>query len=98
MRTISEFVKITRRVIARDGFDGFLPTALYPGRRDLVVLEGVPDGDELEACCVRWAEGGAIANEEFLVAFKIGPTQFRVVHRFGSGSGQAVRDFAIGDA
>lgn len=98
MYTVAEFVRVTRRVIARDGFAGFLPTAVYPDRSAVVVLDRVPDGGDLEPLCVRWAASGAIANEEFLVAFKIGPTQFRVVHRLGSGLEQAGIDFSIGDA
>ena len=30
MATVDEFANITKKVIARDGFEGHLPTALYP--------------------------------------------------------------------
>jgi len=47
--TLDNFVGITQRVIARDGFEGYLPTALYPARKHVVVLEDVPEGADMEA-------------------------------------------------
>jgi hypothetical protein len=79
--TIEEFARITKRIIARDGFDGYLPTALYPGRKHVVVLEGVPPNSDLESIAVEWAAKGAVGDEEFLVAFKVGPNTFKVVRR-----------------
>jgi hypothetical protein len=82
--TIASFAAITRRVIARDGFESYLPTVLYPDRRYLMVLEGVPSDGDLEAISLSWAQTNAIANEEFLLAFKISPTQFKIIRRIGS--------------
>jgi hypothetical protein len=84
MPTVDEFARITRRVIARDGFDDYLPTALYPGRKHVVVLEGVPDGAE--------AAKGAIDDEEFLVAFKVDSTRFKVIRRYSGRQEEGVFD------
>ena len=40
--TIDDFIAMTRRVIARDGFDDYLPTLVLPERRHIAVLEGMP--------------------------------------------------------
>ena len=81
MATLDDFAAMTKRIIASDGFDNYLPTAFYPGRRQVVVLEGAPQGPELESIAVKWAERGAVGGEEFLVAFKFGPDRFKVVRR-----------------
>jgi hypothetical protein len=79
MVSVQEFAGITRRVIARDGFDDYLPTALYPARKHIVVLEDCPEGVDLEPIAVTWATKNAVANEEFLVAFKVDRESFKVV-------------------
>jgi hypothetical protein len=58
MVTLADFAQITRRIIARDGFSGYLPTALYPDRKEVVVLEGATEGGDLEAISVQWAAAG----------------------------------------
>lgn len=79
MTTVEEFARITQNVIAEEGFDDYLPTALYPARAHIAALEGVPAGADVEAIALDWAKNGAVGDEEFLVAFKIGPTQFKVI-------------------
>ena len=90
--TVDEFAKITRRVIATDGFDDYLPTALYPSRNHVVVLEGVPESSDLEPIAVAWAAKGAIGNEEFLVAFKVGSAKFKIIRRYSGGQEERVFD------
>ena len=81
--TIEEFAAITQRVIARDGFDDFLPTACYPVRRDIRTLQGLPADVEPEPAVLKWAAKHAGAAEEFLVAFKSGPSEFTIVRQEG---------------
>jgi len=90
MTTVDEFARITKRVIARDGFEDYLPTALYPVRNTVVVLEGVPEGSDLESIAVRWAAEGAVGDEEFLVAFKIDAATFKVIRRYAAGQEASV--------
>jgi len=80
---LSTFAAITRRVIARDGFEGYLPTALYPERKHIVVLEGAPEERDLEAIALEFALANSLGTEEFLVAFKVSPTHFKVIRRNG---------------
>jgi hypothetical protein len=94
MATLDEFAAMTKRIIASDGFDDYFPTAVYPGRRHVVVLEGAPEGPELESIAVDWAAKGAAEGEEFLVAFKVGPEQFKVVRRFAGVQEEKVYDVA----
>ena len=68
-------------MIARDGFNQYLPTVLYPDRKYILVLEGVPPVENLEDIALEWARENAVGDEEFLLAFKISPTQFKVVRR-----------------
>jgi hypothetical protein len=77
--TIDEFATITQRVIARDGFDEFQPTACYPARRHIAVLAGVPSEVDIQAVSTSWALKGAKQSEEVLVAFRIAPAQFKIV-------------------
>jgi hypothetical protein len=94
--TIEAFAEMTRRVIARDGFDDFLPTACYPGRNVVAVLEGVPAGIDVEQAALRWAARKAEADEEYLVAFKSSPDRFKIIRRVGGESEEA--NFAIAAA
>jgi hypothetical protein len=77
--TTDEFAIITQRVIARDGFDEFQPTACYPARREVKVLAGFPPHVDPEAPVLEWAAKSAILEEEFLVAFKSGLNQFTII-------------------
>jgi hypothetical protein len=78
------FATMTRRVIESDGFDAYLPTACYPERRVLRVLEGVPETDGLEAIALEWAVSQLEGDEELLVAFKVDAGHFKVVrHALG---------------
>jgi hypothetical protein len=95
MPTVDEFARLTKKIIARDGFEDYLPTALYPSRRHIVVLEDVPEDADLEPIALEWAANGASAGEEFLVAFKIGSTTFKVIRRIGGSQEEAI--FDIGD-
>ena len=80
---LETFAEITRRVIRKDGFEGSLPTVLLPARREVRVLEGIPADVAHEEAALRWADGTAQPGEEYLVAFKVSPSQFKVVRRAG---------------
>jgi hypothetical protein len=82
--SVASFAAITRRVIARDGFESHLPTVLYPARREVLVLEGAPESGDLEAISLNWAQANAVGHEEFLLAFKVSSTQFKIVRRSGT--------------
>ena len=75
------FAEMTQRVIADDGFDAYLPTACYPERRVIRMLEGAPDTVDLESVALEWALAEAQGDEELLVAFRVDPTHFKVVRR-----------------
>jgi len=77
--TLDEFATITQRVIARDGFDEFRPTACYPARRRLAVLAGVPPHVDIESASTTWALKNASSNEEILVAFRVSSARFKIV-------------------
>jgi hypothetical protein len=96
MPTVAELAEITKRIIARDGFSTYLPTAIYPERNEIVVLEGAPDVDDLEEIAVEWAAGKATEGEEFLVAFKKLPTRFKVIRRHSGGQEDAEFEVAAG--
>jgi hypothetical protein len=97
MQTLVEFAEITRRIIARDGLSAYMPTAIYPGRNEVAVLEGVPDVDDLEAIAVPWAAGKATEGEECLVAFKTGPNRFKVVRSHAGIQEDAEFGVVVGD-
>ena len=45
---LDQFVKMTQRIIAEDGFDNYLPTLLLPATREVRVLDQVEgDGESL---------------------------------------------------
>ena len=96
--TLNEFATITQRVIARDGFDGFQPTACIPSRRELAVLAGVPPNVDLQAAATSWAVKKSGPNEEVLVAFPISSTRFRIVRIAGDVREEATYEVEIGSA
>lgn len=75
------FAAMTQRVIADQGFAEHLPTACYPQRRVVRVLEDAPSMVDLESVALDWALAAAEGDEEMLVAFKISTTHFKVVRR-----------------
>ena len=81
---------MTQRVIASDGFDEYLPTACYPQRRVLRVLEGTPNVVDLEAIALDWALAAAEGEEEVLVAFKVDSERFKVIRRASGQTEQCV--------
>jgi len=85
---ISGFAEITRRVIARDGFDGYLPTLCLPERKNIKVLEGIPESnfDEMRAIALEWADEAANHDEEYFLAYKEDSERFRVLHRDAEGT------------
>lgn len=80
--TTNEFAVITKRVIAKEGFEEFQPTACYPERREVKALAGLPVDIDPEEAVLDWAFQGAVNDEEFLVAFKISNDCFRVIRWF----------------
>ena len=84
--TLDEFAIMTKRVIANDGFDEYLPTVCYPVRRQVKTLVGLPPDIEPEEPVLEWASKGAEKGEEFLVAFKIDDGHFKIIRRIGSYS------------
>ena len=72
---------MAQRVIADEGFDEYQPTACYPQRRVVRVLEGAPHAVEVESVALEWALAAAEGDEEVLVVFKIDPTHFKVIRR-----------------
>ena len=88
--SINTFAAMTQRIIAQDGFENHLPTALYPKRRHVAVLEGPPETVNVEAVALHWARQAAQSDEEFLVAFKIDEANFKVIHCNGPNCEQAV--------
>jgi hypothetical protein len=75
------FAGMTRRLIASDGFDRYLPTACYPERRVLRVLEDAPNTERLETIALEWALSRQEGDEEVLVAFKVDASHFKVIRR-----------------
>ncbi len=85
---IAAFAEITRRVIEKDGFDGYLPTLCVPARKHMSVLEGIPIEKlgQLRDIALSWAERKAGADVEFFLAYKEDAERFRIVHRFSDGT------------
>lgn len=69
--TTEDFPVITTRLIAKEGFEEFQPTACYPERREAKSLTGLPADIAPEETALDWAFQGAVKDEEFLLAFKI---------------------------
>jgi hypothetical protein len=83
--TLDEFAAVTQRVIGRKGFDHFQPTALYPQR------DHIRGGADFSASVpvahiLEWAAEGARDGEEFLVAFRVDDSHFKVVRQVGPHS------------
>ena len=79
---LDQFVKMTQRIIAEDGFDNYLPTLLLPATREVRVLDQV-EGDGESLGVTDWLSEQVGPDEDFLVAFKAGDAHFMVVGRLG---------------
>ncbi len=92
--TIEQFAAMTRRVIAANGFDDFLPTACYPERHEIAALEGLPGDVEVGPAVLKWAAKKARRGEPYLVAFRSAPSEFTVVQVRGAERESAVFEVA----
>jgi hypothetical protein len=81
---IDEFASITRRVIANEGFDDFVPVACYPQRSEIRALTDLPDDNNLETEILNWAAQHATKGEEYLVAYKSGASEFTIIKQKGN--------------
>lgn len=79
---LDQFVKMTQRIIAEDGFDNYLPTLVLPATREVRVLDQV-EGDGESLGITDWLSEQVGPDEDFLVAFKAGDAHFMVVGRLG---------------
>lgn len=81
--TIDDFAVMTKRIIAKEGFEGYLPTLCFPARRHLMVLEGIPEQKQSDTrrIAFEWALDAGQADEEFLLAFKEDADHFRIIRR-----------------
>jgi hypothetical protein len=83
---IDEFIAMTQRITQREGFEGYLPTLLLPAKKDVRVLEDVPPEVDIEVAATKWAAMSVEPNEDFLLAFKINETSFKVVSRINGNN------------
>ncbi|MCX5654269.1 MAG: hypothetical protein NTY65_06450 [Planctomycetota bacterium] len=81
--TVDDFAKVTQKVIAKDGFDRFLPIACFSRRNHLAVLEGVPANADIQSVTVKWAISKALPGEEILIAFKVDSSHFKIMRLLG---------------
>ena len=70
---IEEFVSITQNVIAKNGFEDFLPTACFPERRELRTLAGLPHGEDTEKRGLEWAEDLAVGPDSSWSRLRLTP-------------------------
>ena len=84
--TLDEFAITTKRVIADNGFEEYLPTVIYPSRCHIKTLVGLPREVEPEKPVLKWAASEAGNGEEFLVAFKVDKSHFKVIRCIGAYS------------
>lgn len=80
----SDFAAITQNIIRNQGFDDFAPVACFPERREIRALADVPEDEDIEATAINWGQSLAKPGEEFLIAFKHSPTEFKVIRLEGS--------------
>lgn len=81
---IADFAEITQNVIKGAPFEDYIPTLCLPARSQIKALQGVPAEEEqnIRAIVLDWANDSAEPDEEFLVAFRDGPSHFRIIRRF----------------
>ena len=94
--TVQEFAEITVRVIAAGGPETHIPTVLFPERDHVAALEGIPENVDVERASRTWAHEKAQGAEEYLIAFTIDQTHFKVVRHFGGGFEEGM--FEVPDA
>ena len=91
--TVDEFAELTLKVIAAEGFEDYAPTACFPERECIAVMQGVPADEDVESFCVPWALNSLERpDEEVLVAFKTDAKHFKVVRHRGKESDSSVFD------
>lgn len=78
---IDQFIAMTHRIIERNGFDKYQPTLLLPKRKDIRILEGVPDDVDIEVAVTDWASRAVDPEEDYFMAFKTDAHHFKVIAR-----------------
>lgn len=96
MTAIDDFIAMTLRIIAKDGFDDYLPTLVLPARRHISVMEGIPSEVDVEAVARRWAEREAKSDEDYFLAFKVDGAHFKVVARLNGQVNERLATVEVG--
>jgi hypothetical protein len=94
--TIDDFIAMTRRIIAKDGFDDYMPTLVLPDRQHVAVLEGVPPDVDVEVAAKEWAGRKTEPDEDYFLAFKLDPAHFKVIARSNGKEYVRVADATAG--
>ena len=76
---LAAFASLTERIIRDQGIADFLPVACYPDRQEIRGLAEVHELGDIQTIVLDWARELARPDEEFLVAFKHSPLQFKIV-------------------
>src|SRR5438046_6353359 len=80
--TTEPFIVMTQNVIANNGFDDYLPTLVLPSRPAVLALQGIPAGVDVEVASRGWAaKKVGESAEDYYLAFKVNPEEFKVVTR-----------------
>jgi hypothetical protein len=79
--TTDAFIRMTRKVIADQGFENYLPTLVLPIRRTVIALENVSAGVDIEIASRQWAAAKVDDIEDFYLAFKVDHESVNVIAR-----------------
>jgi hypothetical protein len=77
------FVKITENIVGKDGFDGYLPSILEMDKRQIIVLENVPDISQgsHQKITEQWIKDLGYQNKEIFFAFMHDRNNIVLCHR-----------------
>jgi len=81
---LAAFARLTERIIRDQGIADFLSIACYPDRQEIRGLADVPEHGDIQTMVLDWVRELARPDEEFLVAFKHSPLQYKVVRVIAS--------------
>ena len=81
---IDQIVSLTRSAIADAGIMNYLPALFLLERREVVVLEEVPDDLDQGRAVGEWLKKRQVEGESYLVAFRHDENHFRLMGVLGS--------------
>jgi len=77
---ITDFQRMTMRIVQDDGIAEYLPTLILPSEGVVIALEGIPNDINHEDAARKWIKDSGHESKEYFLAFKVSNEEIHLEH------------------